>query len=103
MKKFSDLNVKIESKNIFDVPQISIEDIINKEIEVLDFQGNITTRHGDGRYVLKILTDDHECKFFTNAEPIKKALDQVEKTDFPFQTIIVARRYGGGKKSFEFT
>jgi len=105
MKKFSDLGVKPpEDKNIFNVPKVSIQDVINAEIEVLDFEANVTTPHGDGRYILKVKHEGRDCKFFTNATPIKKALDQINKSDLPFTTIIKQQRFGGGSgKTYYFT
>jgi len=105
MKKFSDLGVKPpEDKNIFNVPVISIQDVINVEIQVLDFEANVKTAHGDGRYILKVKYEDRECKFFTNATPIKQALEQINKNDLPFTTIIKQQRFGSGSgKTFYFT
>lgn len=104
MKRFSDLGVKApEDKNIFNVPVISIEDVANIEIEVLDFEANVKTKHGDGRYILKVKYEGRECKFFTNADPIKKALDQINKNDFPFTTTIRPQKFGGNKKTYQFT
>ena len=105
MKKFSDLGVKaLEDKNIFNVPVVSVQDVINVKIEVLDFEANVKTSHGDGRYILKVRYEGRECKFFTNASPIKNALDQINKTELPFTTIIKQQRFGSGSGiTFYFT
>lgn len=105
MKKFSDLGVKpLDDKNIFNVPVVSVQDVINVEIEVLDFEANVKTAHGDGRYILKIKHEDRECKFFTNATPIKNALSQISKSELPFTTTIKQQRFGNGSgKTFYFT
>lgn len=104
MKRFGDFGIEVNDKKIFDIPQISIEDVINQEIEVLDYQAGVTTSHGDDRYVLKIRHEDKEVKFFTSAAPIKKALDLIPPEDYPFLTTIKQRRFGkGSKKTFEFT
>ncbi|MEA4975969.1 MAG: hypothetical protein VB046_09565 [Paludibacter sp.] len=105
MKKFSDLGIKPkDDKNIFNVPSISIQDVVNVEIEILDFEANVKTRHGDGRYILNVRYEGKECKFFTNASPIKQVLDQTGKEDFPFTTIIKQQRFGSGSgKTFYFT
>lgn len=105
MKKFSDLGVKaLEDKNIFNVPVVSVQDVINVEIEVLDFEANVKTEFGEGRYILKVKYEGRECKFFTNATPIKNALDQINKTDLPFTTTIKQQRFGSGAgKTFYFT
>lgn len=105
MKRFSDFNIStFENKNIFPVPVISVEELTNCEIQVLDFQSNVKTRHGDGRYVVKIKHEGIERKFFTNATPLKEALDQIPKNDFPFVTTIKQQRFGSGSgKTFYFT
>ena len=60
MKNFSDLGITTQgNKQIFQVPMISIEDVLNSEIEVLDFQQGVKTKYGEGRYILKV---KHEGK-----------------------------------------
>ena len=104
MKKFSELGIKVdEDKTIFNVPLISITDIVNCEIEVLDFTSGIKTEYGEGRYIIKIRYKNEESKFFTNSTNIKEMLDKVQKQDFPFLTTIVTQKYSGSKKSFYFT
>jgi hypothetical protein len=105
MKKFADFGINtLENKNIFAVPVISIEEVTNCEIEVLDFEANVKTKHGDGRYIVKIKHEGVERKFFTNAKPIKEALDRIEKENFPFLTTIKQQRFGSGAgKTFYFT
>ena len=100
MKRFSDFGIDVfENKNIFSVPQISIAEIINCEVEVIDFEPDVVTRHGDGRFIVKIRHDGSEKKFFTNANPIKDALKRVSKSDFPFIATIKQKRYGTGSNS----
>ena len=105
MKKFSDFNINtLESKNIFPVPIISIEEVTNCEIEVIDFEANVKTRHGDGRSIVKVKFDGIERKFFTNATPIKEALIKIPKNEFPFVATIKQQRFGTGSgKTFYFT
>jgi len=105
MKKFSDFGIKTnEDKTIFAVPTISIEEVTNCEIEVIDFEANVKTRHGDGRVILKVKYEGIERKFFTNATPIKEALQKIDKQDFPFVTTIKQQRFGSGSgKTFYFT
>jgi len=104
MKNFSDLCIKpLDDKNIFNVPVVSIEDVANVEIEVLDFEANVKTRHGEGRYILKVKFEGIERKFFTNAAPIKQALEQINKNDLPFKTTIKTQKFGSNKKTFYFT
>lgn len=106
MKTFSQLGIKPlnDGKTIFDVQMISISEILNCEIEVLDYQSGIKTPHGDNRYIVKIRYESKEYKFFTDSKYIKHDLDQINKCDFPFITTIKQIRYGtGNNKSFQFT
>ena len=103
MKRFSDLGVSVEAgNNIFQVQQVSITDILNSEIEVLDFESGVKTQHGDNRYVVKIKADGKECKFFTNSTPIKEALGKIPHEDFPFITVIRAKKLGMGNSKMYY-
>ncbi|HBG39929.1 MAG TPA: hypothetical protein DDW85_00780 [Porphyromonadaceae bacterium] len=105
MKKFSDFGINtLENKHVFAVPVVSIEELTNCEIEVLDYESGVKTRHGEGRYIVKVKYEGVERKFFTNAAPIKETLDKVDKKDFPFLTTIKQQRFGSGSgKTFYFT
>lgn len=105
MKKFSDFGINThDNKTVFTVPKISITDILNCEVEILDYESGVKTAHGDNRYVVKVKHDEVEYKFFTNATPIKEALDKIPKEDFPFATTIKQQKFGTGSgKTFYFT
>ena len=103
MKKFSDLNIKISQPTIFEAQQITIVEILNEEIEVLDFQKNVTTSYGEGRYIILIRKQGKQFKFFTDAKRIKEQLDQVNKEDLPFIAKISVQRFGDKKKTYQFT
>lgn len=105
MKKFSELGVSlIDNRCVFQVPKVSITDVLNCEIEVLDFESGVRTQHGEDRYVVKIRHDGIECKFFTNSTPIKEALHQINKDDFPFTTTIRVQKFDTGSgKTYHFT
>jgi hypothetical protein len=105
MKKFSDFGINtLDNKNVFPVPKISITDVLNCEIEVLDYASGVKTSHGENRYVVKIKSDGIESKFFTNATPIKEALDKIPKDEFPFIATIRQQKFGSGSgKTFYFT
>lgn len=105
MKKFSEFGINtLEDKVIFPVPIISITDVINCEIEILDYEPGVKTRHGDDRYVVKIRNEGIDSKFFTNATPIKEALDKVPKEEFPFATTIKQQKFGSGSgRTYYFT
>lgn len=103
MKRFSDLGVTVDAgSNIFQVQQVSITDILNSEIEVLDFESGVRTQHGENRYVVKIKSDGRECKFFTNSTPIKEALEKIPHTEFPFLTTIRAKKLGVGNSKMYY-
>jgi hypothetical protein len=105
-KKFSELGIlPKDNGKIFNCQQVSITDVLNSEIMVLDFQPNVKTAHGDGRYLVHFQTTGPtpvEGKFFTNAESLKSCLDQVTKDNLPFITVIKATKCGKGK-IYQFT
>jgi len=96
MKKFSELGFREEENGkYFDVPKIQMHQVINCEIEILDFIPDVKTKNGD-RYLLKIKLNGTEGKLFTNATPIKNALDKIPNDVFPFLATIRQRRYDSG-------
>lgn len=95
MKRFSDLNIEMpEDRRIFECPQVSITEVINCEIEVMEYLPEVKTRHGDGRYLVHFKRDGMEAKFFTNSRNIKSTLEAVDKTDYPFLTTIKCIKVG---------
>lgn len=104
MRRFSELGIKqVDDKKIFNCQQVSISDVINCEIEVLDFIPNMKTTHGDNRYLVKFRQDGQEGKFFTNSSAIKSVLDQIPKDEFPFLTTIRSTKLGSSDKMYQFT
>lgn len=104
-RRFAELGIKVDDgRKMFDCPQVSITDILNTEIEITDYAPGVTTKHGEGRYVVRFAdtATGEEGKFFTNAAPLKNALDKVQKEDFPFLTVIRAAKCGDGK-TYRFT
>lgn len=58
----------------------------------------------EGRYVVRILHDKVEKKFFTASKDIWSVLDQIKEQDeLPFRTVIKAERYGNGGTKYIFT
>ncbi len=105
MKRFGDLGIQAtDERKVFNCNQVSITDIVNCEIEVLDFIPDVKTKHGDGRYLIhyRNCQDGTEGKFFSNSTNIKNALDQVPKEEFPFIAIVRATKCGNGKV-YQFT
>lgn len=92
----------VEDRKIFNCQQVSISDVINCEIEVLDFIPNLKTPHGEGRYLVQYRQDGREGKFFTNSTAIKGILDQIPKGEFHFITTVRCTKCGNGK-IYQFT
>ena len=104
-KRFSELGIKQQDdRKIFNCPQVSVTDILNSEIEVIDYLPDVKTKHGEGRYLIHYRTTDgkEDGKFFTNSTALKSVLDQVKEEDFPFITVIKATKCGNGK-IYQFT
>lgn len=104
-RRFSDLGVKLpDEKKVFNCQIVSITDILNTEIEVIDYLPDIKTKHGEGRYLVhfRYAENGDEAKFFTAAGNIKSALEQINKDDFPFLTVIKAVKCGNAK-IYQFT
>lgn len=108
MKDFAELGIKYVSqdgKKRFDVPTVRLDAIQNTRIVVKDYETDIKTREGDGRYVVLIEDEEsHERKFFTNSEEMKQILDKVRTAgEMPFRTVIRSQPFGDGKKKYCFT
>ena len=104
-KRFSELGIVVDDgRKIFNCQQVSITDILNSEIEVLDYLAEVKTKHGDGRVLVHYRTTDgnEEGKFFTNSQSLKGSLSQIQDEDFPFITVIKATKCGKGKV-YQFT
>lgn len=104
-KRFSELGIKMpDDRKIFNCPQVSITDVLNTEIEVIDYIPAVKTKHGEGRYLVHFRRCESgaEEKFFTNAASLKGVLDQINEGDFPFITKIRSVKCGNGK-IFQFT
>lgn len=47
-KRFSELGIKQQDdRKIFNCPQVSVTDILNSEIEVIDYLPDVKTKHGE--------------------------------------------------------
>lgn len=102
-KRFCDLGIQLDSgSEMYDCEQMSITDIVNTEIEVMEYTPKVTTRYGDNRYVIHFKYTDRnkDAKFFTTAKDIKEALGKAKKDDFPFLTVIKCKRAGNGKRYY---
>jgi len=106
-----------DGKKFFDVRKVSLSDITNVPLTVLDFQRNIETqdlkdhskRNSDRYVVLVQLQGGEKVKFITNAHSIKDVLDQCSELEekgekvFPVEGVAIKRKdLGGGKTSYQF-
>lgn len=99
-----------DGKKYFQVKNVSISDILNIPIKVLDFETGIQTAKGKDRYAVLYETPNGEkCKFVTSAFEIKNVLDQARKAEeqgtaiFPVENVIIRKRsFGDGKTSYYF-
>ena len=57
-------------RRIIDAQTITMSMIINQDVEIIDVEAGIETRHGDGRVLLLIRIYDKTSKVFLNS-PIK--------------------------------
>lgn len=99
-----------DGKKYYQVKSVSITDILNVPIRVLDFETGITTSKGKDRYaVLYETASGEKCKFVTSAFEIKNVLDQARRAEeqgqsiFPVDNVIIRKRaFGDGKSSYYF-
>lgn len=109
MRKFGEMGVSYtpqDGKKRFPGNTTRLSAIQNKTIEVHDFETDMTTPHGDGRYLVSFRDVQSGVwgKFFTASEELKSILDQVKKVDgLPFETVIVSEMFDHGKTKYRFT
>lgn len=110
MKKFSEMGVRYtpaDGKKRFPGKMIRLSAIVNKVIEVHDYECGINTSQGEDRYVISFrdTTTGEWGKFFTASEEMKNILDQVSDIEdgFPFETTIVSEVFDGNKVKYKFT
>lgn len=99
MISFSDLGIDLKDEG-FTEEKISINDIVNVEIEVIEYKREVETRNGN-RYVVRINHEGRKRIFFTQSKRIIAALEN-EKIKFPFKTIIKTYK-AGEKRGYMFT
>lgn len=115
MKKFSELGISFtpaDGKKRFPGKVMRLGAIVNKEIEVHDFETGLNTSYGADRYVVSIRDPQTNewGKFFTTSEEMQNILDQIAlKEDetgekiFPILTTIVSEVFDGNKVKYRFT
>jgi hypothetical protein len=110
MRKFSELGVTYtpaDGKKRFPGKIIRLAAIQNKKIEVHDFEVDLKTSQGEGRYLVsfKDIDTGEWGKFFTASDEMKNLLDQITQIEdgLPFETTIVSEIFDGCKQKYLFT
>jgi hypothetical protein len=98
-----------DGKKYFSVKSVSISDVLNVPVTIVDFETGIYTSKGDDRYAVLFIKDGEQCKFVTSAFEIKNVLDQAREAEkngqkiFPVENVIIRKRsFGDGKSSYYF-
>lgn len=110
MKKFSEMGVTYtpeDGKKRFPGKVVRLSSLQNKEIEIHDYEKDVTTSQGDGRYLVSFREKKtgEWAKFFTASEEMKQILDKVSDIEdgFPFETVIESEVFDGNKVKYSFT
>lgn len=107
MKDFKELGISYQptdGKKRFEGNLTSLGTLQNLDVIILDFETDIKTKEGEGRYVVQYEKDGIKGKFITNSEEMKNILDQVRAADaLPFKTTIRRETFGQGKTKYVFT
>ncbi|MBR4405789.1 MAG: hypothetical protein IKT30_05365 [Bacteroidaceae bacterium] len=108
MKSFKDLNVAYkpeDGKKRFAGAVVSIRELVNLPIVVIDFETGVKTSQGEDRCVVAIEVNGEQKKFFTNSEEMKNILQHVSEMPdgFPFETTIKTETFGKGRTKYVFT
>lgn len=89
-----------DGKKEFAAEPIRLSRLVNKRVTVKDFETDIRTREGDGRYLVLVEHEGRDYKFFTNSQHMKAALDFVRvKGGLPFECAIESL---GGNAGYMF-
>lgn len=110
MKKFSEMGVTFtpaDGKKRFPGKTMRLGAIVNKTIEIHDYESGIKTSQGEDRYIVSFRDPQNNewGKFFTASEEMKNILDQVSDMEdgFPFETTLVSEVFDGNKVKYRFT
>ncbi|MCD8008993.1 MAG: RNA-directed DNA polymerase [Clostridiales bacterium] len=109
MKDFKDLGITYQpadGKKRFEGELVRLGELQNCEVIICDFETNITTKEGEGRYVVQfeIPGEGIKKKFITNSEEMKGILDQIRQADeLPFKSVIKRVFFGQGKSKYVFS
>lgn len=107
MKSFKDLGVTYkpaDGKKRFEGNLTPLGNLQNCKVTVIDFETDIKTKQGEGRYVVQYELDGQKGKFITASEEMKNILDQIkEMGELPFETTIKRETFGGNKTKYVFS
>lgn len=110
MKKFSEMGISYvpsDGKKRFPGKVTRLAAIQNKQIEIHDYQDDMTTAHGEGRYLVSFREKQtgEWGKFFTSSDEMKQILDKVSDIEdgYPFETVIESEPFDGNKVKYRFT
>ncbi len=110
MKKFSELGIAYtpeDGKKRFPGKAVRLSAIVNKEIEIHDYEKDVKTSQGEGRYIVsfKDAKTGEWAKFFTASEEMKQLVDKASDIEdsFPFSTVIESEVFDGNKVKYRFT
>lgn len=112
-KGISGSTLTADGKRFFRTREVKAMDILNNAIVVLDFEKDIRTKHGTGRYavLLHMKGETEQLKMVTNSFSIKSVLDQARDHDekhpgeppvLPCETVLRRRAIGDGKYDYYF-
>lgn len=87
MNKFSDFGIKV-ALPAFTGDKVKIDRVLNREIIVHDFKIEISKFKGNCLY-LQIEFNNVRHVLFTGSKALMDAIEQVDKSGFPFTTTIV--------------
>lgn len=107
MKSFKDLGVTYkpaDGKKRFEGNLTPLGNLQNCKVTVIDFETDIKTKQGEGRYVVQYELDGQKGKFITASDEMKNILDQIkEMGELPFETVIKRETFGGNKTKYVFS
>lgn len=107
MKSFKDLGVTYkpaDGKKRFEGNLTPLGNLQNCKVTIVDFETDIKTKQGEGRYVVQYEMDGQKGKFITASEEMKNILDQIKELgELPFETIIKRETFGGNKTKYVFS
>ncbi|WP_286532975.1 hypothetical protein [Duncaniella freteri] len=115
MAKFSELGLKYtpkDGKKRFNCQHMTLGQIANRPIEILEFETDIKTRWGESRYLVlfHFVGESTEYKFYTDSEEMKSLLDQMKESGALdpdkgkyVETTIIQKQGTGSLRIFSFT